>query len=165
MRKQPTQSTLSIADAGVADEGAYSCVITNLAGPVTSDAAELAIKKLLAQYMFENDGSDAAGANDATAVGDMAYAAGVVTSAGQAMAADPNGSTYFTVPAETAYPRAGFGNGLEEGTYAMWINPGGYTGYGRLFGTFNDDSNTAIQSMSRGRGRFVSNIRQEAHFP
>lgn len=158
-----SQSTLTIAHVSAADEGGYWCVITNQAGPVTSDTAYLMTKKVLAHYMFEYDGSDAVGANAATPVNGMSYAAGIVTAGAQTAAADPNGSSYYLVPAETAYPRAGFGNGLEESTYAMWINPGGYTGYGRLFGTFNDGNNTAIQINITGEGAVGFYLRQEGN--
>ncbi len=157
------QSTLTIADVSAADAGGYSCEIANQAGTITSDTAFLATRKLLAHYMFEYDGSDSAGANTAIAVNNMGYTTGIVTADAQIASADPNGNNYFMVPAETAYPRAGFGNGLEECTYAMWVNPGDYTGNGRLFGTFNDGSNTAVQINVTGAGGIGFYIRQEGN--
>ncbi|HOT73879.1 MAG TPA: immunoglobulin domain-containing protein [Anaerohalosphaeraceae bacterium] len=156
-----TSSTLSISDAGLADEGAYSCKVTNAGGSQTITPASLAIARLLAQYQFEQNGDDAVGDADGTPINGMAYTEGIVTIAGQAWAADPNGSNYFEVPKEKAYPRAGYGKGLEEFTYSFWVKRGTYTGNKTILGTFNLDKNTAMRLTITNTGVLDFYIRQE----
>ncbi|MBN2513777.1 MAG: immunoglobulin domain-containing protein [Sedimentisphaerales bacterium] len=155
------KSTLSITDAGLADEGGYVCEIVNAGGSAQTDPIHLAIARLLAHYPFEQNGNDAVGVNHGTAINGMDYAAGIVATDGQSWAADPNGANYFEVPAATAYPRAGFGNGLEEFTYSFWIKRGTYGGYGRIFGNFNNESNTAVQLNVTGAGALGCLVRQD----
>lgn len=162
-----TSTTLSIANADASDEGAYKLTVTNDAGPVESQTAYLVLEKLLAHYPFEQNGDDVVGVNDGTPVNGMDYSAGLVTAGGQTFAADPNGGNYLEVPATTAYPRAGFGKGLEEFTYAFWVKRGAFTGNGRIFGTINKDGvaadfrNTAVQINVTGTGSLGCYIRQE----
>lgn len=152
-----TSSTLSVAPADVADEGVYTCGIVNGGGTTATDPVSLAIARLLAHYPFEQNGDDVVGGADGTAAGGMDYAAGIV----EAWAADPNGSNHFEVPAAAAYPRGGYGKGLEEFTYAFWVKRGVYAGNGRIFGTFNDGSHTAVQVNVTGTGTLGCYVRQE----
>lgn len=162
-----TSTTLSIANVDASDEGAYKLTVTNDAGPVESQTAYLVVQKLLAHYPFEQNGDDVVGINDGTPVNGMDYSAGLVTAGGQTFAADPNGANYLEVPATTAYPRAGFGKGLEEFTYAFWVKRGTFTGNGRIFGTLNkegvaaDFKNTGVQINVTGTGSLGCYIRQE----
>lgn len=156
-------STLSIDNAGLGDEGGYVCEIVNAGGSDETDPIYLAIARLLAHYKFEQDGDDAVGVNDGTAINGMEYAAGIVTDEGQAWAADPNGTNYFVLPQATAYPRAGYGKGLEESTYSYWVKRGTYTGNGRILGNFNDSNNTAIQLNVTGTGALGWYVRQEGN--
>lgn len=156
-----SDSTLSIAQADLADEGVYTCTIVNAGGSDESDPVHLAIARLLAHYPFEQNGDDAVGVNDGTAINGMDYAAGIVDVEGQSWAADPNGANYFEVSKDTAYPRAGFGNGLEEFTYAFWVKRDTYGGNGRIFGTFNDATNSAVQLNVTGAGALGCYVRQD----
>ncbi|ARN57823.1 LamG-like jellyroll fold domain-containing protein [Sedimentisphaera salicampi] len=139
-----TSTTLEIANADQADEGSYYAVVTNSGGSSTSETAKLSIKRMLAGYQFEQNVEDTLGLNDGSLVSDpLAYTAGFAESDAQQYAADPNGTTYAELP-EDAYPKAGFGNGLENFTITAWIK--------RLddseqyfIGNFNEGPNTAIQ--------------------
>lgn len=154
-------SALNINEAQMDDEGAYTCRVLNAGGDFTTDPAYLAISRLLAQYRFEQNCEDSVGDSDGAAVGSMNYAEGIVTLDGQYWAADPNGSTYFLVPASKAYPRAGYGNGLEEFTYSFWVKRGSHVGNGRILGNFNDGTTTAVQINVTGEGALGILVRQE----
>lgn len=72
-------NTLSIANAEVADEGLYYCVVNNDSGiPAVSGNVPLGVKRLLAHWDFESGNADSivAGSPPSTLVGDPAFAAG-----------------------------------------------------------------------------------------
>lgn len=153
-----SSSTLFIAEAALSDEGTYYCVIQNAGGEVISQPAELAIERLLAHYEFEQNLLDSAGDMHGTAVGGMDYVEGI---AGM-YAADPNGTNYVNLTT-MGYPRAGYGNGLEEFTYSFWVKRGTYAGNARIFGNFNDGTNTAVQINVTGAGAVGFYLRQEGN--
>ncbi len=149
-------STLTITGVASANEGDYVCTLTNSAGQSVSNTATLRLKKLLAWYEFEQNGNDSAGSNHGTAVPDMAYTAGLIGS----YAVDPNGANYIQLSTE-AYPKAGFGNGLDTFTYSAWVKRGTYSGDARIFGTFNDGSTSAVQFGVAGNGTLGCYLRED----
>ncbi|AQT68504.1 hypothetical protein STSP2_01669 [Anaerohalosphaera lusitana] len=76
-----TASTLTVAGATLADEGAYTCEMTSDESTtiVTTDPVKLVIEKMVAYYPFENSLADATTlGNDATYTGAAAsYVAGI----------------------------------------------------------------------------------------
>jgi hypothetical protein len=168
------ESTLTILSMSDTYAGTYTCAVTNPGGnSAPSGPAITAIKKLLAWYPFEQNGNDAAGSNHGILTGgSMGYVAGIIADS-QAYAADPNGSNYFMLTTD-AYPKAGYGNGLEEFTISCWIldsstattdthvlgcpNDGyttafefGITAANNLKHFYRDDDNTGLELNSSGR--------------
>lgn len=143
---QGTQTnTLVILNPDSYDEGGYSCQVTAENGGVTmSNTAFVKMKRLLARYPFELNANDAIGTNHGTAVGGLFYASDVLVKLdGQTWAAEPDGVSYVQLPAG-AYPKAGFGNGLETGSIAFWFKGNLYTRQ-TVIGSANDGSTTFIQ--------------------
>lgn len=149
-------STLTMTHVTTTDIGTYYCVLTNGGGSVQSDTAELSVKRLLAHYEFEQNLQDSAGSNHASVVNGMEYVEGIMGS----YAADPNGGNYGLLTVD-AYPKAGYGNGLEAFTYSFWVKRGIYANSGsRIFGCFND-SGTGVQVNVSGTGSLGCYIRSE----
>lgn len=158
-----TQSTLTIMSMSEAYEGTYYCVVTNAGGDSDpSGNAYAAVKKLLAWYPFEQNTDDAAGHNTGTVMGgDLAYAGGIVTSDGQAYAADPNGSNYLELAADS-YPKAGFGNGLNSFTVSCWLlQPSDTEDDIYVLGCINDGNKTAFEFGVNASGNVKSYYRDE----
>lgn len=155
-----TSSTLTISNADDSDTGSYYCSVSNHGGSSPSGTALLVEKKLLAWYEFEQNADDSIGTNDGMIVGPaLQYAAGKVTQDSQAYAADPNGGNYIQLSAD-AYPKAGFGNGLEEGTISFWIKCNAAdTGF--ILGNYNTATKTALHFEVRTDGRIGVNLRDE----
>ena len=156
-----TTDTLTIVNAQGNDTGLYYCTLQNAAGTLLSDNAALALKRLLAWYQFENNADDSIGSNHGVEVGGLVYTSDViVTTGGQAYAADPNGVSYVELTTD-AYPKAGFGNGLDAGTISFWIKTDS-VGADAVLGNFNPtspvDDRTAIHVLapytSSGQMRF-----------
>jgi len=155
-------STLTIENAQESDAGAYYAIVTNVGGGDSepSATAYLAMKKRLAWYKFEQNLNDAEGLNDASEEGQMQYAAGPISADGQAWAADPNGTNYGLLTTE-AYPKAGYGNGLEEFTYSCWVKLEAGQG-GVILGSLNLNPTTAIRFSVNGVENDISTyLRQE----
>jgi hypothetical protein len=148
-------STLTITGVTLTDEGDYVCTLTNTAGDTVSNTATLRLKKLLARYEFEQNANDSVGINHGTAVPAMDYSEGLVGS----YAVDPNGTNYIQLSTD-AYPKAGYGNGLDEFTYSAWVKRRTYSGDARIFGTFNDGSTSAVQFGVAGNGTLGLYVRQ-----
>lgn len=137
-------ATLTIANVDASDEGEYYAVIGNNAGDSDpTDTVYLSLKKQLAWYQFEQNTDDSIGTNNGTVVGGMDYVAGKVAGDGQAYAADPNGTNYVMLTTD-AYPKAGFGNGLDTFTYSCWVNLAPGEG-GIILGVFNDGQTTGLR--------------------
>ncbi len=138
-----TSSTLSIDHVDSSDESEYYAVVTNNNDSDPTDTVYLSLKKQLAWYQFEQNVDDSIGMNNGTDIGGMNYAAGKITDGGQAYAADPNGTNYVLLTTD-AYPKAGFGNGLDAFTYSCWtkLDPGEG---GIVLGVFNDGSTTGLR--------------------
>ena len=156
-----TTDTLTIISVQGDDAGLYYCTLQNAAGTFLSDKAALAVNRLLAWYQFENTANDSAGENHGTEIGGLDYSSDViVTTGGQTYAADPNGTSYVELSTD-AYPKAGFGNGLNAGTISFWIKTDS-TGSDAVLGNFNPtspiDDRTAIHVLapytSSGQMRF-----------
>lgn len=129
--------------------GAYE-VVRFLATPLPPQA------ELLSWYPFENNANDQVGTHHGTAQPDMQYAPGI---AGD-YAANPNGSNYILL-STGAYPKAGFGNGLNAFTYSAWVKRGAYSGARYLLGNVNSGSNTAFHLEINAAGRFSFWIRED----
>jgi hypothetical protein len=114
----------------------------------------------LTHFEFEENLQDSVGDNDGTEKGGvMAYAEGI---AGR-YAVDPGGSAYAELPL-TAYPRAGFGNGLDTFTYAVWVKRGAYPAgqpFGCLFGSYNSGSNKSVHLAVTHAGGIDFYMRQD----
>jgi hypothetical protein len=140
-----TQSDiLTIHDIEVTDEQAsYYCEVSNSEGTVTSDVALIAIKRLLAHYKFENNLKDELNENDGSAESGKIYYVGGI----DGMAAKGDKNSYIEL-SEDAYPKAGVGNGLSEGTISSWIKISYIGGERRFFGAANSSSGTSIMLRS-----------------
>ena len=63
-----------------------------------------------------------------------------------------------------AYPKPGFGNGMDTFTVAYWVNPSsGFSGNGRVLGNFNDGSSTCIQIGINDAGAARLYLREEGN--
>lgn len=136
-------STLTISNADNSDDAEYYAVVKNNGGSSETDTVHLSFKKLLAWYQFEQNADDSAGTNNGTVMGGMVYTAGKITDDGQAYAADPNGTNYVELTTD-AYPKGGFGDGLDAFTYSCWVNLDPGEG-GIILGEFNDGSTTGLR--------------------
>ncbi len=133
---------LEIQDSVLADEGNYYCILTSEGGSTPTDSAILISKKLLAGYEFENGLVDTVGTNDGTAVGGLNIVDGKI---GEFAAESADGSGYILLSVD-AYPKAGFGNGMDQFTYSFWIKPSAVqSGEGRILGCFNLGNHTGMQ--------------------
>lgn len=95
--------TLSIANAEVADEGEYYCVVNNDAGiPVKSGRAKLAIKRMVAYWPFEGGLADStvAGSPVSVLVGEPNFVTGIV---GDGMEFEDGVDKLYTDPAQASY--------------------------------------------------------------
>lgn len=70
--------TLTIVDVQTDDEGAYKCTVTNAFGSATSEAAGLALKRLIGHWPFEKNLGDIEGGNDGVSAKKPDYAEGIV---------------------------------------------------------------------------------------
>ncbi len=154
-------SILTLANTDSSDEADYYAIVTNTGGSADPTlTAYLRLKKRLAWYQFEQNLNDSAGTNHATDMGNVAYAAGKVASDGQAYAADPNGSNYGLLSTD-AYPKTGFGNGLDTFTYECWVKLAAGEG-GVILGTFNDGTTTGFRfSVNGAENNISAHVRQE----
>ncbi len=144
-----TQSdTLVVLNPELADEGGYYCTVTgNNGGIADSATVSIKLRRVLAWYQFEQDVNDSVGTNDGTFVGgDFVYSEGMSEISDQNYAVDPNTSNYALLSVD-AYPKAGFGNAIEEGSIAFWVKTDS-TSEQMLLGSFNDDSTTGFQIIS-----------------
>lgn len=153
-----TSSTVTITNADSGNEGEYYAVANNPGGDSDpTDTAVLRLRQRLAWYQFEQNLNDSEGDNHGSLFGQLPYADGM---AGGTYAADPNGSQYAFLPAD-AYPKAGFGNGLEEFTYTCWVKLAAGQG-GILLGDFSDGQNTGMRfSVFGNEGNVGGYLRQE----
>jgi hypothetical protein len=136
-------STLSIANVDSDDEAQYYAVVSNGEESDPTAAVQLVLNKKLAWYQFEQNADDSAGTNHGTVIGGMNYVAGNIADGGQAYAADPNGTDYVLL-STNAYPKAGFGNGLDAFTYSCWVKLAPGEG-GIILGVFNDGQTTGLR--------------------
>lgn len=155
-------STLSIAGVGSDDEAEYYAVVTNGDESDPTDTVYLVLNKPLARYQFEQNANDSAGTNHGTVIGGMDYVGGKLTDGDQAYAADPNGTNYVLLSTD-AYPKAGFGNGLDAFTYSCWVKLAPGEG-GIVLGSFNTGQNTALRfSINSVENNISVYMRQEGN--
>ncbi|MBN2064740.1 MAG: immunoglobulin domain-containing protein, partial [Sedimentisphaerales bacterium] len=151
-------SSLTIQNFTTADEGDYYCVLTSAGGTTTSDSATLVAKKLLASYAFEQNYNDGQGVNHGSAVDNPIFSQGTI---GNYSVESTDGLGYVMLTTD-AYPKAGFGNGLEQFTYAFWAFPSAsLSGEGRIMASFNDGSTTGMQFGVSGNGAIKTYIRDQ----
>lgn len=137
-----TLNVLHFASTVIEDSNSFYCVVTNSEGKATqSQAAELYVKGVLAQYDFENNLSDTTGRAEGTAKNIDPNFAGVVSYdslgiSGSALVLD--GANYVQL-SEGAYPNAYMG--LANGTLVCWIKTASAT-TGTLIGAYNDGHTT-----------------------
>lgn len=117
-------TTLTVAEPGDTEQGLYYCVLINTGRPessVTSNSAELVVKKMLAWYEFENNFNDSA--RDVHGIGKDAndlhvppviptFVPGIVGNSAVAF----SGTGAYVDLSVDAYPKAGLGTGMDEGT-------------------------------------------------
>ena len=110
--------TLSIANAEVADEGEYYCIINNSSGvPVPSVPALLSVKRKIAYWTFEDKGLDSVipGSPASVIVGDPNFMPdGII---GECIAFDSGVDFLYTEPAQVSY----FDDCDYSMTVACWV--------------------------------------------
>ena len=136
--------TLVILEPDAASEGLYYCAATGSNGGVAeSDSVHLVMKAELASYEFEQNVNDSSGANNGTLTGTVTYVSDdIIALPGQAYAVSSDGTASVALPL-AAYPKIGFGNGIDSGTISLWVNTSA-TATQAAFGTFNDTDSTAL---------------------
>ena len=138
--------SLEILLPDLADEGQYYCkAIGTNDGATNSDTVIVRMKRMVAEYKFEQDVDDSVSGYNGTVVnGPLEYTTDVVALDGQAYAADPNGGNSAELPAD-AYPKTGFGNALEEGSVAFWVKLDETMNFTQaVIGSFNDGSTSGF---------------------
>ncbi|MEN6307625.1 MAG: LamG-like jellyroll fold domain-containing protein [Anaerohalosphaeraceae bacterium] len=155
-------TTLQIANVEEADQGAYYCTIDNSAPDpaITSKQGTLFIKKLLAQYTFEQNlidsSSNGAPAGDAIDLslddpnlgeGSIQYLTGDDRVEGT-YALKVDGIGQYVDFSTAGFPRAigiltsGVGGGVDEGTIVCWVKP---AQIGTLLSNYNDGGSTGFR--------------------
>lgn len=157
-------STLTVKDVSLSDEGLYYCVISNESPEDTeSGRASLKFYRLLAQYLFNGDLTDAVGDNDGQgrsvagqAEPNELLATPVALGFGAGVDGTPDSAVILASSEQyidfgaAAFPKAGTlpngtGAGLDEGTILCWIKPDVTTmAYGNILGTYNDGTTTGF---------------------
>jgi hypothetical protein len=133
-----TTDTLEIPGAQLADEGGYQCTITNSYGQVTSEPANLVIKRLLSHWPFDENLIDIVGGNEATSSKKVTYVEGIIDEgygiefglsggSGVEIASDPYITTSWTI---SFWEKA---NAEDAGDFwEVMVGSGGDWGYGIL---------------------------------
>ncbi len=147
-------STLTVTDYDPLDNGTYLCVIENESGSNSSEAI-LITAQLLAHYEFEENLLDSVGDKHGTAMDTIEYTDGIVGD----YAADPNGYIYVELP-QDAYPKAGYGNGLEQFTYSCWIRSDSDDS-GSFLGAFNEGSSSGVEFRILSNGAVCAYLRED----
>jgi hypothetical protein len=163
-------TTLTVNDAQMADQGYYYCVISNESGhSVISENAALVIKRRLAYYAFENNLDDAeggaagvAGSNDPNYPLPLTFVPGRVGSYAVQLS---NSSPAFVRGQHidlgaAAFPKAGLGNGMEQGTISCWVKSDKVQS-GVLLGNYNDGSTTGFAFSLVNNANARINVRGE----
>ena len=112
-------ASLSIANAGLGDEGYYYCIIDNESGiPAISQAAPLGIKRLLAHWDFEDAAyqSTVPGSPASFFYGSPTFTDGLIGD-GMSFSDENGGDLLYTDPNEASY----FDICNYEMTVALWI--------------------------------------------
>ncbi|MBN2064854.1 MAG: immunoglobulin domain-containing protein [Sedimentisphaerales bacterium] len=155
-----TVATLSIQDSVLADEGDYYCALTSSGGTTNSGVSVMMTSRLLASYAFEQDLNDGVGTNNGLPVENPSFVTGI---SGDYAVASVDGLGYVLLSTD-AYPKGGLGKGLDMFTYSFWVKPSAeLVGEGRIFGTFNDGSNTGVQVGVNGGGALKIYLREEGN--
>ncbi len=157
-------ASLNVANAEEGDQGWYYCLLTNKSGQsaVESKHAELVIKKLLAQYEFENNFADSVGTSHGMGssypdpnTGGPVFVAGRVAGT-QAVSFD--GVDDYVDLGLDAYPKAGLGSGLDSATLTCWIMP---TKEGIFMSNYNDGGMTGFAFSMTSASEVRINVRGE----
>jgi len=182
-------TTLQILTPGIADGGAYYCVINN-GDETVSDTAYLIVNRLLAQYEFDGSLAPAVGSASDAPAGQGKSINGVVD-ASELLASDVTlpyvtgvngtgqaislGSGQYVDFSTAGYPRAsdygnGIGEGLDAGTIVCWVKPES-TGDAGILVNYNANPDPTGFGLSvhpystTGRGRLYLRAKTEAGNP
>lgn len=136
-----TGTTLTISPAVLGDQGRYYCLLNNGSGEIVqSQSASLVINRIVAHYDFEETYHDLVGTNHGMGVSldpntsSPGFVSGIVGN----WAVSFDGVSQYIDLGPEAYPKAGIGNGLEQGTISCWIKPGVSDVAGRLMSNTNN---------------------------
>lgn len=164
------ETTLTVNDAQMADQGYYYCVISNESGhSVISANAALVIKRRLAYYAFENNLDDSeGGAAGVAASNDPNYPLPLTFVPGRvgSYAVQLSNSAPAFVRGQhidlgaAAFPKAGFANGLDQGTISCWVKSDKVQS-GVLLGNYNDGSTTGFGFSLVNNSNVRINVRGE----
>jgi hypothetical protein len=144
--------TLTIHNIEVTDElASYYCKVSNSQGTVDSEIALIMLKRLLAHYKFENNLRDELGENHGSSSGGkVSYVSGV-----DGMAVEATTKNNYIELSENAYPKAGVGNGLLEGTVSCWVKIGFIGTEYRIFGNVNSGGTAVLLKAPTWANDFV----------
>jgi hypothetical protein len=136
-----TSMLLTISNVSLADAGAYSVVVTNAAGAVTSTVANLTVNNTnAAGLLFSDDFSRTTLAPWVSRAGVWAITGGILrggtnTLNSYANAYLTNSWTNYSVQAQIQFPSGGYGGGIgglvnraSGAHYAAWVYPEGSPG-------------------------------------
>lgn len=150
------RTQLQIAAAQLADQDIYYCSIRNGGTgemPVRSQQAQLYIKRLLVHLPFEGNAQDAAINVDGIVFGNPTYIASSCAALGQAIML--NGEDQYVLLGPNTFPKAGWGNGLEQGTVTCWVRIDKPSGDMRIVGIDEGQQYDLWVDTNDGMIRFV----------
>ncbi|HOT73556.1 MAG TPA: LamG domain-containing protein [Anaerohalosphaeraceae bacterium] len=159
-----TTSTLLIHNPGLDDQGWYYCELKNPEGTRVTERAALIVNRVLAQYDFENNFNDMMGENHGVG---KDYADPNNPLAGPTFDSVDgidgaygvfNGLGEYVDLGSSAYPKAGFTNGMAEGTILCWVKP---TQAGTVLLNYNDGATTGFGFSVNASSNARLNIRGE----
>jgi hypothetical protein len=117
------ETTLTVHDIGLADDGAYTCVAENAGGASEATGiGYLVVKRKLAQWGFDGNADDATGVYNGTLFGDPNFVVDGVHSAMEFDGADD----YVQLP-------EGFANFRSGLTSTLWVKPYSASTWARFF--------------------------------
>ncbi|MBN1376497.1 MAG: immunoglobulin domain-containing protein [Dehalococcoidia bacterium] len=148
-------NTLDVTITSSSDEAYYYCKMSNddtepngVYPKTVTNTAELAIKRLLARYKFEQNANDSIGGKHGTVV-DTSW--NPVTGAYDEGIIDDNcvellGTDEVVLLPSDAYPNTGLASGLRQGTITAWFKtPDIVSGYNNLIiANYNASNNSAF---------------------
>ena len=143
-------STLTLANIETADDGLYYCEIGNTGGISPTESAKLIVKRLIAQWQFEDNVNDQTGVYSGTLYGEPAFAAGKI---GRALVFD-GVDDYVDLP-------DGFSDFSAGMSIAVWSNPSTAANWARFIDFGNGAGGVNILFTRNGTSntlRFDTNV-------